>query len=198
MSSAKYVRPLCFGTSGSVRATSIPRWAMCASVFQTFWPFTTHSSPSRTARVASEARSDPAPGSLKSWHQISSPVKSGRSNRAAVSGSAWPTIVGAARKRPKPFQPTSSNTMPAARMRAVDDPLERRVDAEPTEAGGEVHPSEPEVVLGAAERDPIGRIVLGQQLLGERFDLGRIRISHGRSVGRSGHAVRMPERPRKA
>ena len=44
----------------------------------TFWPLTTHSSPSRTARVARLATSEPAPGSLKSWHQISSQVKSGR------------------------------------------------------------------------------------------------------------------------
>ena len=39
---------------------------------QTFWPVTTHSSPSRTARVFSEARSEPEPGSEKPWHQISS------------------------------------------------------------------------------------------------------------------------------
>jgi phospholipid/cholesterol/gamma-HCH transport system permease protein len=35
-------------------------------------------SPSRSARVESPARSDPAPGSLKSWHQNSSPASSGR------------------------------------------------------------------------------------------------------------------------
>ena len=38
----------------------------------TFWPLTIHTSPSRTARVDSDARSDPAPGSLKSWHHDSS------------------------------------------------------------------------------------------------------------------------------
>ena len=36
-----------------------------------FWPSTIHSSPSRRARVCSDARSDPELGSLKSWHQIS-------------------------------------------------------------------------------------------------------------------------------
>ena len=91
---------------------------MWASVFHTFWPFTTHSSPSRTARVASDARSLPAPGSLKSWHQISSPVNSGRSSRAFVSGCACATIVGAARKRPKPFQPISVYFTPASRSRS--------------------------------------------------------------------------------
>jgi hypothetical protein len=43
---------------------------------QIFEPLTIHSSPSRTARVLSEARSLPASGSLKSWHQISSPERS--------------------------------------------------------------------------------------------------------------------------
>ena len=51
---------------------------MWASVVQTFWPLTIHSSPSRTPRADSPAKSDPLPGSEKSWHQISSPVKSGR------------------------------------------------------------------------------------------------------------------------
>ena len=70
--------PLCFGCSGSVRATSIPHRDRWASVVHTFWPLTIHSSPSRTARVDRLATSEPAPGSLNSWHQISSPVNSGR------------------------------------------------------------------------------------------------------------------------
>jgi hypothetical protein len=44
-----------------------------APLVHTFWPFTTHSSPSRTARVAAAARSEPASGSLKSWHITMSP-----------------------------------------------------------------------------------------------------------------------------
>ena len=44
--------------------------ARCAHVVHTFWPVITQVSPSRTARVASDARSEPAPGSLKSWHHI--------------------------------------------------------------------------------------------------------------------------------
>jgi hypothetical protein len=44
----------------------------CAIVVHTFWPVTTHPSPDRTARVFSEARSEPDCGSEKPWHQISS------------------------------------------------------------------------------------------------------------------------------
>jgi hypothetical protein len=55
--------PLCFGASGSVR-TAIQLWvAMCAMVFHIFWPLTTHSSPSSSACVRSDARSVPASGS---------------------------------------------------------------------------------------------------------------------------------------
>ena len=43
--------PRCASASGSVRASRMPNCATCASVVQTFWPFTTYSSPSRTARV---------------------------------------------------------------------------------------------------------------------------------------------------
>ena len=73
----KYEMPSCFGASGSVRAMRMPSFECWASDVQIFWPFTTHSSPSRTARVASDARSEPEPGSLKSWHQISSAASSG-------------------------------------------------------------------------------------------------------------------------
>ena len=54
----------------------------------TFWPASTHSSPSRSARVLSDARSEPAPGSLKSWHQISSPRAIGGSRRRFCSSEA--------------------------------------------------------------------------------------------------------------
>ena len=64
--------PRRLGTSGSVRASSTPNSERWAQVFHTFWPVTSQSSPSRSARVASEARSEPAPGSLNSWHHRSS------------------------------------------------------------------------------------------------------------------------------
>ena len=94
MSMMKAVRPLCFGASGSVRASSKPKRDLCAIDVQIFEPLTTHSSPSRSARVASPATSEPAPGSLNSWHQISSEVKIGRRNRSCCSWVPRATIVG--------------------------------------------------------------------------------------------------------
>ena len=65
--------PRCLGASGSVRTSSSHQSATCASVVQIFWPVMTQSSPSRTAVVRSDARSEPASGSEKPWHQMSSP-----------------------------------------------------------------------------------------------------------------------------
>ena len=53
----------CFAASGSVRTSAKIQSAWCALLVQIFEPFTTYSSPSRTARVLSEARSEPEPGS---------------------------------------------------------------------------------------------------------------------------------------
>ncbi len=67
------VMPRCFGMSGFVRAMTAPKSECCAPVVHTFCPLTTNSSPSRSARICSEATSLPAPGSENSCDQISSP-----------------------------------------------------------------------------------------------------------------------------
>ncbi len=73
MSTTKPVRPRCFGRSGSVRQMISPMSETWAPDVHTFWPLTIHSSPSRTARVCREARSEPDDGSLKSWQPTMSP-----------------------------------------------------------------------------------------------------------------------------
>ena len=78
MSTTNAVRPACFTASGLVRTTSRPNRDRWASVVHTFWPLTIHSSPSFTPFDDRPAKSLPLPGSLNSWHQISSPVNSGR------------------------------------------------------------------------------------------------------------------------
>ena len=65
------------GSSGPVRTRSSQKSATSAWQVQIFGPVTTYSSPSRTARVRSEARSLPAPGSENPWHQTSSPRRIG-------------------------------------------------------------------------------------------------------------------------
>ena len=89
------MRPRCLGTSGSVRVMARPQSAKRAPDVHTFCPFSTHSSPSSTARVASDARSDPADGSLNSWHPSSSMRMSGAMKRFFCSGVPWVAIVGA-------------------------------------------------------------------------------------------------------
>ena len=60
--------PRCFGASGSVRAMKYMPSAWSARLVQIFCPLITYSSPSRSARVRSEARSEPAFGSDQPWH----------------------------------------------------------------------------------------------------------------------------------
>ena len=55
--------PLCFGASGSVRTRQNIMSAFCAPEVQIFWPLMTHSSPSSSALVERDAKSDPEPGS---------------------------------------------------------------------------------------------------------------------------------------
>ena len=73
--------PWCFGTSGSVRARQIPQSASRASDVHTFCPVSRQPPSTRRAAVRSAARSDPAPGSLNSWHHVISPRSVGRANR---------------------------------------------------------------------------------------------------------------------
>ncbi len=73
MSTTKPVRPRCFSSPGSVRQMISPMSDTWAPDVQTFWPLMIHSSPSRTARVCSEARSEPEDGSLNSWQPTMSP-----------------------------------------------------------------------------------------------------------------------------
>jgi hypothetical protein len=48
----------------------MPQRAYWAYDVQTFWPVSRHPPSTGSARVVSAARSDPASGSLNSWHQI--------------------------------------------------------------------------------------------------------------------------------
>ena len=85
MSMISALMPLCFGASGSVRTKQRHQSAWWAPEVHTFWPLTTKSSPSSTARVDSPARSLPAPGSLMPRHQAISARSVGRAQRSFCS-----------------------------------------------------------------------------------------------------------------
>ena len=70
---------------------------------QTFCPVTTHSPFDLTARVFSEARSEPESGSEKPWHQISSPERIGRSQRSFWVSSPWAMTTGPPMTMPRTF-----------------------------------------------------------------------------------------------
>ena len=83
------VIPRCRGAPGSLRTSMKIQFAVRASDVQIFWPSITHVSPSSRARVRSPARSDPAPGSEKPWHQRSSPLTMRGRNRRFCSSVPW-------------------------------------------------------------------------------------------------------------
>jgi hypothetical protein len=71
------VIPSCFEPEASDRASKIPYFAQRAAEVHTFWPSIRQPPSTLVARVASEARSLPAPGSENSWHQMISPRSDG-------------------------------------------------------------------------------------------------------------------------
>nr|WP_291411680.1 hypothetical protein [Actinophytocola sp.] len=73
MGTRNAVSPRCFGASGSVRTSARPRSANRPLEVQIFCPDSRHPSPSRTPRVRTDARSDPASGSDSNAHATSSP-----------------------------------------------------------------------------------------------------------------------------
>ena len=89
--------PLCFGASGSVRARQTPQCALCAADVHTFCPVSFQPPSARTAFVRSDARSDPAPGSLNSWHQMQFAAQGGGHEPLDLLGAA---VLEDRRRRP--------------------------------------------------------------------------------------------------
>ncbi len=107
----------------------------------TFWPLMIQRSPSRTARVLSPARSDPAPGSLNSWHHPTRPSRIGGTRRSIWSGVPWVRMVGAAMSRPSP---PGGRSAPAAAKVARTTAPDRRDRPRPPSSGwkwGAVQPA---------------------------------------------------------
>ncbi len=73
----QHADPFVLGRIRSVRTNVSRKSASWAPEVHTFWPFTTKWSPSRTARVRREAKSDPALGSLIPSDAVFSPLSTG-------------------------------------------------------------------------------------------------------------------------
>ena len=101
--------PRCLGASGSVRTSRNPQSQNWACEFQTFCPFTTNSSPSRSARMPSPARSLPAPGSLNSWQKASSPDSSPGTKRSFCCSVPCRSSVGPSMAMVAPMNPGHSS-----------------------------------------------------------------------------------------
>ena len=100
MSISSIEMPRCRTLPGSVRTSAKILSPCTALVVHTFCPLTTNSSPSRTPFVASAARSEPAPGSEKPWHQITSLRSSGPMISLRCASVPIAITVGARKVRP--------------------------------------------------------------------------------------------------
>ena len=128
----------------------------------------------RTARVARPARSEPAPGSLNSWHHTSSPVHSGRSQRCFCSSLPIRKDRGS-RHAQADADPGRVVVRGARRGElGVHRGLERAGQALAAEPGRVVHPGQPGVEPRAQELQPghRGRVVPGQELADLLAQLG--------------------------
>ena len=94
MSITIVVIPACLGASGLVRTVARPRSQYWAPLVHTFCPFTIQPPSTRVPRVVTAAASEPASGSLKSWHQTYSPMSVLKTQRSTWSGVAyWFTVM---------------------------------------------------------------------------------------------------------
>ena len=141
--------PLCRCASGSVRHSTYSQSAYMPNDIQVFWPSSTHSSPSRRARVRSDARSDPASGSLKPWPQNSRPaVIRGRNRRFC---SSCRTSAGWARTGPTRDTPARYGA--CARASSSFRTTSWYVGApRPPYSAGQVRPSQPAAASCSSHR----------------------------------------------
>ena len=114
-----YDRPLWASASGSVRTTAKHQCARCASVVHTFCPFTTHWSPSSTARVCTFDRSDPAFGSEYPWHQSSSADWIFGRNRRFCSSVPYARSVGANSPSPKKLTRVGASALAYSSLKMI-------------------------------------------------------------------------------
>ena len=93
MSITIVVMPSCLGTSGLVRTVAKPMPATWAWLVHTFWPLISQPPSTFVALVLMPAASEPASGSLNSWHQMTSCVSADGTQRCTWSSVAcWISV----------------------------------------------------------------------------------------------------------
>ena len=131
--------PWCRGASGSVRHSTYSQSADAPNVIQTFCPSMTHPPASSRAWVRTEARSEPASGSLKPWPQNSSAAVIRGRNRAFCS--AVPNISRVGPNRSCPWTPRRYGA--CARAYSYSKMIAwASVAPRPPYSGGQVRPSQ--------------------------------------------------------
>ncbi len=104
------VSPCCLRPSLDVRASTKHHCAMSAYDVQIFWPDSSQPLPSGSGSALDlrDARSDPASGSLKPWHQMTSPRAMGGRCPSFCSGVPCRMIAGPTQLTPMYCAPRGS------------------------------------------------------------------------------------------
>ena len=171
-------------------------------MFHVFWPLTTQQSPSRTADVRSDARSEPAFGSEKPWHQMSSPRSMRGSSVRFCSSVPCSMIAGAMFDRPSGLSVPGAcdavhllgvhDLLHDARARGRPTPRARRSRRSARRRACGSTPGAFEPVAVDLHRQPprpspaelVGEVGVepGAELLAERLGLRRVAKSISRSI----------------
>src|SRR3954447_15584707 len=115
-------------------------FAYCAPEVHTFWPVTTHSSPSLTALVFSAARSEPASGSLKPWHQCSEASRIAGRKRSFCSSVPHSISVGPPMTMPRTLAGSGRRARPSSSKKIADSVI---VAPRPPYSRGQCTPAQP-------------------------------------------------------
>ncbi len=134
--------PRCAGASGSVRTRTMQCVAHMPIEVQTFVPFTTKWSSSSTARQRRPARSLPASGSLKPWHQTSSALRM-RCRCSFCSGVPAAAMVGPTFFVPKTAMRRGARARPNSASQAIWSSTPRARPPISTGHAGADHPRAP-------------------------------------------------------
>ena len=190
--------PSCRGAAGSVRAMQIAQAACWASEVQIFCPVSRQPPSARSARVVSPARSEPAPGSLNSWHHRKSPRSVGGRNRSCCSGCRAGSAPGTTQA---PMASTGMRHLGRPHL-LVDDQLLQRARRPRPHGRGRCGSTQPPSASSAPLLGPAGRgdprqlsPHLGARGLGRPSEISRLTVCRTRGHGQIGDPGRA-RRPR--
>jgi hypothetical protein len=153
-------------------------------VVHTFWPLMTHSSPSSSARVLSEARSLPASGSEKPWHQAMVPFRMPGMNCCFCSSVAHCRMVGPTRVSPKKSARSGASARANSSLSTTDSIRESPLPPYSLGHEAQIHPPGEQLLVHSWLKAFFSSLAMENP--GVPQPSGRLSTSHWRISARNG------------